>query len=99
MKTSIFDTDGEGFCAICNVSITGEGRVTCSERCHEELVRLAEVQFGKVKNVVDSTTGISYKVPTRDIIENGLKWEDLTKYPVWKDGEDDIETRLSKNKK
>ena len=97
MKTSIFDTDGEGFCAICNEPITGESRVTCSERCHEELVRLAEGQFGKVKNVVDSVTGISYKVPTRDIIEKGLKWEDLTKYPVWKDDEGDIETRRSLN--
>ena len=93
MNTSIFDTVGNGFCAICNVPITRECGITCSERCHEAFVKFAEEKFGIVKNVVDSVTGISYKVPTRDIIENGLRWKDLAKYPVWKDGEGDIETR------
>lgn len=59
------------------------GRVTCSDGCHGKLVDRLERDFGRYKKVVDLTTGMAHRVPTRDIIERGLKQEDLRKYPRW----------------
>jgi len=46
-----------------------------------------ERRFGQYKKVVRMTTGVAYKVPTKDIIERGLKQQELDRYPVWPDGE------------
>ena len=35
------------------------------------------------KKVVDIENGIAYKIPTRLIIEEGLRQEDLKNYPTW----------------
>lgn len=83
----IFGNDSKGLCVICNAPAV-PGGITCSEYCHKEFVKFCEDKFGKVKKVVDQTTGVQYKVPTSDIIERGLAWEDLTKYPVWNDKDD-----------
>jgi len=85
MEGSIFDNASQGLCIICSLPITVSGRMTCSEKCHDEFVKFGEKKFGITKKVVDATTGISYKVPTNDLIEKGLTWKDLRKYPVWKD--------------
>jgi hypothetical protein len=61
------------------------GRTTCSDDCHEKLVYQLEQEFGPYKKVVDETTGLIHKVPTRDIIERGLKQTELHKYPLWLD--------------
>lgn len=58
----------------CNADVRFLGSITCSLVCHEELVIASEKEFGKFKKVVDDTTDRAYKVPTRDIIENGLTW-------------------------
>lgn len=71
----------KGLCVVCGESIT-KGRMTCSENCHEEFIKFCEEQYGVTKKVVDSTTGIVYNVPTREIIEKGLSHEDLHNYPV-----------------
>lgn len=76
----------KGLCVACDKHIT-KGRMTCSENCHEEFVKFCEEQYGATKKVVDNTTGISYNVPTRDIVEKGLKWEDLHNYPRCENGE------------
>jgi hypothetical protein len=70
-------------CLICGASCP-EGRVTCSEECHENLVYTLENEFGIYKKVVDIETGKTHKVPTRDIIEKGLKYRDLKNYPEWR---------------
>lgn len=85
MDESIFDNASKGLCIICSLPVTVSGNMTCSEKCHNEFVKLSEKKFGIMKRVVDATTGIAYKVPTKDIIEKGLAWKDLTKYPIWKD--------------
>jgi len=33
--------------------------------------------------VVRQSTGIAYKVPIRDIIERGIREQDLDQYPLW----------------
>ena len=60
--------------------------MACSDACHGELVRRLIAEFGEFKKVVDQTTGTAYRVPTRDIIEKGVKWRDLDRYPRWETG-------------
>jgi hypothetical protein len=83
MNESIFDNVGKGLCVICSIPVKVASRMTCSEKCHDEFVKLGEKKFGATKKVVDTTTGVSYSVPTKDIIEKGLAWRDLRNYPVW----------------
>ncbi len=59
--------------------------MTCSDECHQELARRLVAQFGEFKQVVCMTTGVAYKVPTIDIIEHGIKEQELDRYPVWED--------------
>jgi len=42
-----------------------------------------ERQFGKYKRVVDIETGKTHKVPTRYILEHGLRWSELKNFPEW----------------
>lgn len=71
--------DAKSIC--CNADVRSTGRLTCSDTCHEKFVKQLETEFGEMKKVTDTTTGITYKVPTRDIIEKGITWQDLPKYP------------------
>lgn len=73
-------------CWICGRS-SQKYLVTCSDECHEKLIHRLEKEFGIYKKVVDIETGKTYKVPTRDIIEKGLKYEDIKKYPEWRDSD------------
>lgn len=75
-----------GLCWICGAPCQ-KYLVTCSDECHEKLVHRLEREFGIYKKVTDIETGKSYKVPTRDIIEKGLKYRDLKNYPEWRDSE------------
>lgn len=88
MNESIFDNVGSGLCIICSMPITITGKMTCSEKCHNEFVNFGIKKFGIAKKIVDVTTGIAYKVPTKDIIEKGLSWKDLTRYPLWEEKEE-----------
>ena len=44
-------------------------------------------EVGEYKKVVDIETGKAYKVPTRHILEYGLKHEDLKNFPLWDENE------------
>jgi hypothetical protein len=56
--------------------------LTCSEECHEKLIQKLIEIFGEYKVVVDVRTGAKHLVPTRIILEEGLSYGDLKKYPV-----------------
>lgn len=72
-------------CIVCR-ELCGEGRgLTCSENCHEVFIEHLIAKFGEYKKVVRMTTGVAYKVPTRDILERGIKEKGLDQYPVWED--------------
>ncbi len=75
------------FCWICGAPCS-EFLVTCSKECHEKLVDRLEREFGIYKKVVDGETGKVHRIPTRDIIEKGLIYQDLKNYPEWRDKED-----------
>jgi len=72
-------------CFICLKLYEGGRELTCSDRCHEELVKQLVAEVGEFKKVVRMTTGVAYKVPMRDIIEHGVKEEELDRYPLWEE--------------
>jgi len=72
-------------CVICGKPYVNGRLLTCSEECHRKLVERLIREFGEYKKVVDAETGKVYKVPVRDIIEKGLRYRDLIKYPLWED--------------
>ena len=59
--------------------------MTCSDDCHEKLVYRLEQEYGIYKKAVDIVTGKAHRVPTRDIIERGLRQMDLKNYPEWRE--------------
>jgi len=67
-------------CWICGAKCIGY-LVTCSDEHHEELIRRLELKFGIHKKVVNLETMKTHKVPIRDIIETGLRQQDLKHYP------------------
>jgi len=71
------------WCVVCG-KLYKPGRTwTCSEACHKKFIdRLVEA-FGEFKKVVDVRTGKAYRVPTRYILERGLKYEELPNFPEW----------------
>jgi len=76
-------------CFVCQ-KIYSQGReTTCSDTCHEELVRRLIAEFGEFKKVVRQKTGVAYRVPTTDIIELGVKEVDLDQYPRWEEKDGD----------
>ena len=50
---------------------------------HERLIQELIARFGEYKKVVRVRTGVAYKVPTRDILEKGIREQDLDWYPEW----------------
>ena len=72
-------------CLVCQQLYNGGRELTCSDECQEELVRRLIAEFGEFKKVVRASTGIAYKVPTRDIIEKGVREQDLDQYPLWEE--------------
>jgi len=77
-------------CLVCDVPYDQGREMTCSDRCHEEFVKRLIAVFGEFKKVVRQSTGVAYKVPTRDIIiEKGLKEEELDRYPLWEGATED----------
>jgi len=76
---------GIRFCIICGISYTNGRAFTCSQKCHDELVSTLIARFGEFKKVVRASTGVAYKVPTRDILEKGIGKRDLDQYPRWEE--------------
>ena len=76
---------GLKFCVICGTSYTNGRVLTCSQKCHNELASTLIARFGEFKKVVQAHTGVAYKVPTRDILEKGIREQDLDQYPLWEE--------------
>jgi hypothetical protein len=51
----------------------------------ESIIQELIARFGEFKKVVRMHTGVAYKVPTRAILEKGIKEQDLDRYPLWED--------------
>lgn len=72
-------------CVICGNIYTEGWWFTCSQTCHGELINHLIARFGEFKKVVRMSTGVAYKVPTRDILEEGIQEQYLDQYPLWED--------------
>lgn len=72
-------------CLVCQQPYDRGRELTCSEQCHVKLVRRLVAEFGEFKKVVRQSTGIAYKVPTRDIIKKGIREQDLDRYLLWEE--------------
>uniref|UniRef100_A0A6M3X5Y7 Uncharacterized protein n=1 Tax=viral metagenome TaxID=1070528 RepID=A0A6M3X5Y7_9ZZZZ len=69
-------------CVICG-KVCVQGKITCCDDHHEELIMKLEAKLGQYKKVLSMETGKAHRVPLRDIVERGLKHKDLKKYPEW----------------
>jgi len=70
---------------MCLNSYEGGREWTCSDACHEELIKRLISEFGEFKKVVRMSTSIAYRVPTRDILEKGIREQELDQYPLWEE--------------
>ena len=68
----------------CNADVDMHQKITCSNSCHEKFILQMTDKYGPFKKVIDQETNIAYKIPIRVIIEQGLTFSDLKKYPKWK---------------
>ena len=81
-----FENAKRGRCVVCGDVVSKPAfavKLTCSSHCHEVFVSQMEQEFGKYKKIVRMRTGGEFRVPTRDIIEVGVREEELDKYPKW----------------
>ena len=67
----------------CNSDVEIHSKMTCSNFCQDKFVLKMIEKYGLFKKVVDIDSGIAYKVPTRLIIKEGLRQEELKNYPTW----------------
>ena len=74
-------------CPFCGVTYSTDiYRMTCGKpECHEALVQKMIAQFGEFKKITRMTTGQTFKVPIRDIIERGVREQELDRYPLWEE--------------
>ncbi len=72
-----------GICPACGSLIPlKRGRsFTCDEACHHTWVEGIIKKFGETRPITSMETGKVYAVPTRVILEQGIKGSDLEKYP------------------
>lgn len=67
----------------CNSDVNINNKITCSDFCHNQYILKKIDEDGLFKKVVDLSSGMSHKVPTRLLIEEGLRQENLKNYPLW----------------
>ena len=71
-----------GLCVVCGKPKRFNALTCSNEDCHETFVTWCENQHGLYKKV-SGPDGVVRRVPTRDIVEKGLKASELENYPAW----------------
>lgn len=56
--------------------------MTCSDKCHDQLKKEFIGDFGPYKDITDGTTGLTHRVPTDIIFDEGIRQQNLKKYPI-----------------
>jgi hypothetical protein len=79
LNPMLFLADAKSKC--CHEDLEVRTRITCSDKCHKHFVTGLIKQFGEFKLVVDQSSGKSYKVPTKDLVERSLRFSNLRSYP------------------
>jgi protein-arginine kinase activator protein McsA len=72
-------------CVVCSAEYNGQFKfgLTCCQECHDRFLNYMVFRYGEFKRVIRQSTGEAFKVPVRDIIEHGIKEQDLDRYPKW----------------
>lgn len=72
-------------CVVCGTTYTNGREFTCSQECHDKWIAALVAKLGEFKKVVRASTNVAYRVPTRDILEKGIREQALDHYPLWED--------------
>lgn len=67
----------------CDADVENHKKLTCSDTCHQKMIHHILQKFGPYKKITDSHTGLTYRVPTKQILEKGIAQEDLRNFPLW----------------
>ncbi len=71
-------------CLGCGNPLIADRRfvTTCSAECHETFITRMEERFGTHKRITSLETGLTHLIPTRVIVERGIRSDELTNYPL-----------------
>lgn len=74
-----------GVCPVCAADLpppdTRRYACTCDAACHRIWIDSLVARFGDTRAITDGETGKVYQVPTREILERGIRYADLAGYP------------------
>jgi hypothetical protein len=73
----------DGICPACRkpLPIPRDRMYTCSDLCHGVWIDIQVARWGPTRTLTDMATGKRHLVPTREILEIGIKAENLHTYP------------------
>jgi hypothetical protein len=73
----------EGRCAGCGTRLrrTRTYTLTCDLICHRAWLAQVIARLGPTKRITSLETGKTHLVPTRDLLEKGIRGADLPRYP------------------
>jgi len=69
--------------ACCDADVLNHQNITCSVECHSKFVEKMLEEFGEYKKITDNVSGLTYKVPTKQIVEEGITQDQLKDFPLW----------------
>ncbi len=79
-----------GICPACEKDLPPIGtrtrQLTCDDVCHRVWIERLIAAYGETRRIVDLSTGKTHLVPTRVILEQGVKGSDVSTYPEAHDG-------------
>jgi len=72
-----------GVCPACRRQLCSPRthQFTCSADCHRIWIDSIVAEVGETRVVTDAVTGVSYRVPTRHILERGISRRQLAQFP------------------
>lgn len=72
----------EGICPACNTDLPEPKPLflTCSPECLTKWINAIITDVGAISPITDVASGITYKVPTRLILECGIRPNELNRY-------------------
>lgn len=72
-----------GVCAACGalIPLARVSAAVCDDKCLQTWIESLVAQYGETRPITDLETGKVHAVPTRVILEAGIKGSDLAQYP------------------
>lgn len=74
-----------GLCPVCGADLPPPDdrrfSFTCDAACHRAWIDQLVARYGDTRDITDAETGKVYQVPTREILERGIRHAHLASYP------------------